>query len=159
MKKIIVLTFTFLLCFGCSPKIPTTREVITHLFDFRKYSEAGFFISRTPYIGLFDPIGEMVVYVIPARNIEAEINEFEIGVLFGQPRTGQESITVLAIENITREELLYIFVNEAKALGADGIVDILIGNETRIIRTVPGTIWRRETVVFYILSGFAIKRK
>ena len=155
MKNIIVLAL-FSLCFlGCSQK-PTKREVITYVFDFREHTKSGFFISPTPYIGLFDPVGEINIRVYPAKTVRNDVSEYEVGVLFGKSRTGTESNTTYITEKITPDELLNILVDEAKALGADGIVNVSIRDETAT-RASGGKVITE--FLYYKLSGFAIKRK
>jgi uncharacterized protein YbjQ (UPF0145 family) len=144
MKKIIVFILVSIFVFGCAPK-PTKRVVKTYVFDFREYSNSGFFISSTPYIGMFDPIGEIVIHVYPAKDVTT-IN----------PERFEGDNTVVVEETISPNELLDILVKEAKVLGADGIVNMSISDETHNYvhnGNVKTIFWR------YRLSGFAIKRK
>ena len=149
MKRVVFSTVIAVVSFfsACSPKL-TKRETYPYVFDFREYTQSGFFLSPSPYVGTFDPVGEIIIYVLPAKVKNTEIHDYEIGTLFGKPKAGSEFKTTIISEKISKDELLTILVEEAKSLGADGIVNLSISDGTRII----------EGKSYYILSGFAIKR-
>jgi len=128
---------------GCAPKlIPTDRKIYTSTFDFRKYTKDGFFISSTPYIGNFDPIGELQIHVNPAKKVES---------VKGTTTT----VKAYVEENINLEELLDFVVAEAKQMGADGLVNLSVERITEKL----GTASQSYTETTHILKGFAIKRK
>lgn len=163
MKNLIILSLSSFLCFGCSTKlIPTERKVYTYVFDFRDYNKEGFFISTTPYIGLYDPLGEINIHVYPAKEVVEKggvFTEIEIGVLFGKPQKQdvyEPKTEKLITEIISTDELLRIIVDEAKKLGADGLVNASIKDESYSY-FVDGNI--RTEFLYYKLSGLAIKRK
>ena len=127
---------------SCStPKLsPTQRVVVTTVLDFRQYNEEGFFVSSTPYVGLYDPVGQITVAILPAKSVKMVSVEPE--------KNRYSSVTVrteYVYENeiIATDELLEIIVSEAKKLGADGIVSVRLD----------------ETGSYHYLTGLAIKRK
>ena len=132
---------------SCAPKIlPTDRKVITRVLDFRKFNEEGFFISTTPYIGLYDPTGEIRLTIYPATSVEKG---------FASELASYTTI-FLKNEDITTYDLLKIIVDEAKKLGADGIVNTRIDEEMRDI--MKGKVKIGE-LAYFRLTALAIKRK
>jgi len=120
--------------------VPTQRVVDATVLDFRRYNEAGFFISSTPYVGLYDPLGQIEITVLPAKSVktvsvEPEKNRYSSATA----RTEY----VYENEEITTDELLDIIVGKAKELGANGIVSVR----------------RVERDSYYYISGLAILRK
>ena len=159
MKNIIALALLSAFFFGCSPtKLkPTKRVMLIDVFDFREYSESGFFISRGEYkFGVYDPVGEISIYVVPAKTLKEEVVEYEIGVLIGKNRIGYETKTKLVTEKISREELLKMLADKARELGADAIVNLLF---TEGSQRIAKGLWTSETDSYFTVSGFAIKRK
>jgi len=145
MKKLvlyIVVTSTLVVSISsCSPRLsPTERVVISTVLDFRKYNAEGFFISSTPYMGLYDPLGQIRIGIIPAKTVKVTTID--------PVRNRYSSATTTTTyeyenEEIVTDELLAIIVSEAKKLGADGVVNV--------------TISRSES--YHYLTGLAIKRR
>jgi hypothetical protein len=115
------------------------------MFDFREHAKNGFFISSTPYIGNFDPVGEITVHVIPAQNADKVTSAVD-----GMP------VIKYAEEEINYQELLDIIVDKAKSVEADALVNLNFSKE-KGQRITEGKTTYIATV--HILKGFAIKRR
>ena len=117
------------------------RIVSVGFADFRPYISSGFWISPDPYVGKFEPIGELSIRIIPAiqRSTEGD---------------GVYSSTVYFPETIDSAELLELAFKEGKERGANGIANYKTQIETRteVSRGISTT-----TVEAYIVSGFLIK--
>ena len=147
MKKLVFILLISIFLPSCAKKLyPVERKAVTAVIDFRKYNAEGFFISSTPYVGLYDPLGKINIAVFPAKKVK--------------PASVLSMYTdVYEKEVISYNELLEILVNEAKKLGADGLVNMSIDEENYkyISDTKNGTI--KTEFLYYSLNGLAIKRK
>ena len=169
MKKIFFLIISVFAITACSPKlISTDREIIVSYFDFREYTNEGFFISPNMYTGEHESIGELAISIFPAEKIVGEMaNDPEsrsgiadIGVFYNsKPKRELAKIKkvnkYLEKEKISDNELLKIIVDEAKKNGADALVNFSSKN---IYKTVTVNKAQIEIFSHYELSGFAIKR-
>lgn len=139
MKKITIALMAAVALCGCSVQqaaMETKRITIVNFLDFQKYEEEGFFISSTPYVGEYKNIGEVEVGIIPAKGnykIPSELNPEWYRIEYKE-------------EDIDSNEALAIIVKEAKAKGADALVNL------RMTKEYGGRIK-------YTMSGLCIKRK
>lgn len=106
------------------------------LLDFRGYAESGFLVSPYAYTTDYEAIGELEVYVLPANIKTAD------------PKS-DFNIKIYTQEDITRQELADIAVEEAKKTGADALVNFKI-------QKIPVP---NSSEHFFSLTGFCIKRK
>lgn len=119
MKKIIVMFVAIMALVGCAaPQVIQQSEerVVVHFMDFEKYEKEGFFISSTPYMMEYRNIGEITIVITPQTGnfkVPSELNPnwYTIETKF---------------ETIDYGEVLDIAVNEAKAKGADALVNLRI---------------------------------
>lgn len=119
MKRIIVLFIVTIALVGCgAPQAIQQSEerVVVHFMDFEKYEKEGFFISSTPYMMEYRNIGEITIVITPQTGnfkVPSELNPnwYTIETKF---------------ETIDYGEVLDIAVNEAKAKGADALVNLRI---------------------------------
>jgi uncharacterized protein YbjQ (UPF0145 family) len=123
MKRIVFITIACILLASCAPKLyPTDRTVHVGVIDLRKYTDDNFFISFTPYVGEFDPIGFLSVEIVPAQKItDAVVTEVEYGFA-----PMEKTVKVLAEEEISYQELLDMLVGESKKLEANAVVNIKV---------------------------------
>lgn len=139
MKKIIVMFVAIMALVGCAaPQVIQQNEerVVVYFWDFEKYEQEGFFISTTPYMMEYRNIGELTVVITPqsgSYKVPSELNPNWYTI-----ETKQETINY--------EEMLDIAVKEAKAKGADALVNL----------RVEHTYSDRER---YKITGLCIKRK
>ncbi|MGQ8336153.1 hypothetical protein ACUNWD_06340 [Sunxiuqinia sp. A32] len=149
MKKIFYVIILSLLV-GCAV-MPRPREVLHFNYDFREYSEQGFFISPNPYIGEYKPLGLIKIEVFPGQVKELN-NESENKL--DTPYISKNS-TFYVDEEIRTDELLDILVKQAKNMGANGIVNFK-AYEDFIVSFHKGVKYSRFEK--YRLEGFAIFR-
>lgn len=136
MKKLIIIATAISILTSCvGPKL-TSRVVTSSLLDFRGYAESGFLVSPYAYTTDYEAIGELEVYVLPANIKTAD------------PKS-DFNIKIYTQEDITRQELADIAVEEAKKTGADALVNFKIQKIP-----VPNSYEH-----FFSLTGFCIKRK
>jgi len=154
MKKVVIIIVLATLVSSCAPKLyPSKREVITVVLDYRKYNDDGFFISSTPFIGAYEPLGDIKIVVFPGKYfVYKDVNiqkntQGDVDLPFRK---------TLEVEKIQFDELLEIMVNEAKKLGADGLANMTIREESHTY-TVDNVV--KTEILYYNLSGLAIKRK
>lgn len=139
MKKNIVTFIAAIALAGCgAPQVIQQNEerVVVHFLDFEKYEKEGFFVSTTPYMMEYQNIGEVTIVITPQKGnfkVPSELNPnwYTIETKF---------------ETINYEEVLDIAVKEAKAKGADALVNL----------RVEHTYSDRER---YKITGLCIKRK
>lgn len=136
MKKILLLTITAIMLTSCGGPKLTSRVVTSSLLDFRIYAEQGFLVSPYAYTSDYEAIGELDVYVFPA-NIKTADPQSDF------------NIKIYTQEDISRQELADIAVEEAKKTGADALVNFKI-----LKLPVPNS-----SEHFFSLTGFCIKRK
>lgn len=140
MKKILLFIIAAAMLISCGGPKLTSRVVTSSLLDFRGYAERGFLVSPYAYTSDYEAIGELEVYVLPA-NIKKEIKPFDFS----------NTVEVRIVpEDIPDQELADIAVEEAKKTGADALVDFEI-------KQFPVSPDSRD--IYYIVSGFCIKRK
>ncbi len=140
MKKILLFIIATAMLVSCGGPKLTSRVVASSLLDFRGYAERGFLVSPYAYTSEYEAIGELEVYVLPA-NVKKEIKPFDFS----------NTVEVRIVpEDITRQELADIAVEEAKKTGADALVNF-------DIKQLPASLDSRD--IYYIVSGFCIKRK
>jgi len=152
MNKFLLLSIVVLLS-SCS----TLYRESTYVLDFTKYSKEGFFIS---------PISDGVKYE-PISNLTME---FEPGNLKGHVRSELERKNKNKSDDLfnvvvynetggngsksyfhpTMEYMLDKFVEEAKSQGATGILNF---------KAIKHIDLRKGTLLYYDLSGFAVKIK
>lgn len=136
MKKLIIIATAISILTSCvGPKL-TSRVVTSSLLDFRGYAESGFLVSPYAYTTDYEAIGELEVYVLPANIKTAD------------PKS-DFNIKIYTQEDITRQELADIAVEEAKKTGADALVNFKI-------QKIPVP---NSSEHFFSLTGFCIKRK
>jgi hypothetical protein len=166
MKKLVIIAIAIVILFSsCAPKLMSVeRRVYPYVMDLRQYSQEGFFVSPTDYIGLFEPIADITMEVFPSEKDEIvkvyitwkgdiPYSE-ELERKYGKPQEIKKRIK----ERISSEELLKIIVDYAKNMGADALVNVKIHRETYTY-TTPA-MGRPETeILWYECHGFAIKRK
>lgn len=116
MKKFTFILTVILMLAGC--RTSTFFTVDTYLFDLRKYAEKGFYMSFTGINQNYMPLGEITVVCQDGYDINTvrlKGNEgYEYGVLT------KESKKIECKESLVLEQLY----NNAKAIGADGIINI-----------------------------------
>lgn len=157
MKKVIyIIPIFLLLCVSCTPKlIPSKRIVNTFYFDYSDYSKEGFLISPDNYVGEFESCGELLVTVIPAKQLTKTTPN---STLNSNLYEYAQNMPVLVNEQLTSKDLLKIIVDKAKERGGNALVNF---------KCIPTTnsyydpVLKRFITDFshYELSGFVIKRK
>lgn len=117
------------------------RTVSIGFADFRPYISSGFWVSPDPYMGKFEPIGELSIRVKPAIRQSTEGD-------------GVYSSTVYVPEIIDPAELLELAYKEGKERGANGIVNYKTQVETRteVSHGISTT-----TIEAYLVTGLLIK--
>lgn len=99
MKRITLLLIVALSLASCGvSQHYFTRQTSISFLDFRPYSSAGFFFSADPYPGAYEPVGQMLIEIIPAKGPQGT-------------------------EMPSPDELLEIAYNEAKTKGANGVAN------------------------------------
>ena len=88
----------------------------------------------------YEAIGELEIYVLPAK-IEKEIKPFEYS---------NAVEYIITQEDISDQELADIAVEKARETGANALVNFKIGK-------FP--VSHNSSDIFYIVTGFCIKRK
>lgn len=119
MRKITLIAFVALILAGCQTSTFFTTE--TYLFDFRTYAEKGFYMSTAGINQQYMPLGEITVDCQNGYNPETlKMKETPDGRAYGVIKKNSEKI------NCTPEFVLELLYNEAKALGANGVIHIEI---------------------------------
>jgi hypothetical protein len=154
MKKLILIIPIFLILFNsCSPKmIPRQRIVSEYYFDYSNYAKEGFMISPDPYIGGYEPCGEIQITVYPAKIIKKGKD------IYNPSSNSYESKEYLTEESISAQELLNMIVKKSIEKGANALSNfkcILVKNSYYDKYTGRSI----DYFSHYELSGFAIKRK
>lgn len=145
MKKLAIVLAAIFFLAGCAVTKPQERRVYTSFADYRAYSSDGFLISPSPYTYNFESVGELEISVYPAKVVQ-EVKYSETYI-----------VNDIRNEAIDYNELVAIAVKEAKAKGADAIVNFAINVEytysyNKYGYTTAGNISK------YIIKGFCIKR-
>ena len=137
MKKILLFIIAAAMLVSCGGPKLTSRVVTSSLLDFRGYAEQGFLVSPYVYTSDYEAIGELNIYVRPA-NVKVPDPQSDF------------NIKVIIQEDISNQELADIAVEEAKKTGADALVNF-------DIKQLPVSLDSRD--IYYIISGFCIKRR
>lgn len=145
MKRIAIIIAAIAVLAGCAVVKPMPQTTAVVFSDYRPYAEEGFLISPNPYTYDFESVGEIYIVTIPAI-VEKKAPRYP----------GSNNVTLtLAYDEIDRSELVATAVKEAKAKGADAIVNFSIRRE--LIQEgegIAGIIGYK-----YITEGYCIKRK
>ena len=140
MKKLVFIALIALL-FSCTTTKFVSKNV--YLFDFRPYTEKGFLMSTTNIGSNYTSIGEISVqcesgYIYNEKAINRDETESTgVKVMTLNKKTPKRQWTV--------DEVLAELYNEAKAVGANGVINIKV--ETK----------RNEGFTDYSISGLAVK--
>lgn len=128
MKKFVISIVVAIAACGCGAlRQVHDRYVDTYFLDFRPYTEAGFFISPNPYTGVYSPVGDLLVKVVPAvypkdkksMIVNTKGGSYDDGIYSRPAESDYDTKTIT--EEISPSELLDIAVGEALKLGANGI--------------------------------------
>jgi uncharacterized protein YbjQ (UPF0145 family) len=147
MKTIIIFSSIFLMfsLLSCSTTSNTSKQVITYVYDFRKYTDEGFLFTTEKYLGDYESIGLISVEIIP------ELRRREGYFAPGQTYAGSSNSFWYYIP-ISPQEVLDSLYSKAKGMGADAVINLDVDYVDVIVSgniSVPAT----------QASGFAIKRK
>ena len=148
MRKLAILLSFAAILSSCSTIKPIPRIVSTSFADYRGYTQEGFLISPNPYTSDFESVGEINIIVTPA--IKRSNSTHADGIYY----TNSSSYDY---EQIPYDELVEIAVKEAKAKGADALVNFSIARET--VSQVDRFHGRYIVGYAYNISGYCIKRK
>ena len=149
-RLLLALPVTLLLtgCFtGLSvlPSIP--REEVLSTVDFTRYSEEGFLVSAESLVDPYEPIGILKYTTIPSAEYRQRVRV--------QTADGYtKEVHKWVIETIDYQEQLDRMVAEAKALGADAIIDVKIYPTQRLYSGIKNPV----NLEGYEISGYAVKR-
>ena len=146
MKKLFIL---LLVLSSCAIQKQAERTVSVNFYDFRKYTEIGFFLSPDPYVGEFKPVGMIDIDIFPGIEKKTVI---EYNSIIGD----DTKMVRYATEEISGEECLKIIVDKAKKMGANGVSNFKA--ITHYNTTIVGNATIRK-VEKYEVSGFAINIK
>lgn len=130
---------------SCSSVTSTQKEVITYVYDFRKYTDEGFLFTTEKYLGDYESIGLISIEIIP------ELRRKDGYFAPGQTYAGSSSGFWNYIP-IRPQEVLDSLYLKAKQMGADAVINLDVEYADVIVSgniSVPST----------RASGFAIKRK
>lgn len=148
MKKLAILLSFATILPSCSTIRPIPRIINTSFADYRSYTQEGFLISPNPYTAEFESLGEINIAVTPAITRDG---------------TSANTDSIYSIikpceyEHIPYDELVAIAVKEAKARGADALVNFSI---TREVISKADRMYGGYIVGYaYNISGYCIKRK
>jgi hypothetical protein len=144
MKKLFIAMVAIMTFIGCSTMKETQRTILSSFSDYRQYAAEGFLISPNAYTYNFESVGEIDIVVEPAM----------VKVLVESIYTNYET---LVCETISYDELVKMAVDEAKAKGADALVNFSITKE-RVPQTNAMNGGYTPDHVYYV-KGFCIKRK
>ena len=148
MKRIIVLFSFMLLLSSCSNSYNIERFTEVFGFNFTKYSNEGFLITPEGYNEEYESLGLIQLRLYPAvkRSLPAGDYDNYVKVSIGG--------NAHYIERITADMLLDSLYTEAKALGADAIINFkhTVLDETPLTKNYP------KGIQVNSVSGLAIKR-
>lgn len=139
MKKALVILASLMLITSCATIKPAQRIVTTGFIDYQEFSKEEFMLSPDPYIGEFEPIGELKINIVPALKSSQ---------VWGQSAK-------ITRELVTYQEMAQIAVSKAKGIGADALVNFEIKIEPRY----PTRKDKNWCNIQYFVSGFCIDRK
>ena len=117
------------------------RKMTVGVMDYRPFMEDGFFISPDSYYGQFNPVCKLDLTVEP-KTTKVE-NRKKIS----------DPIYIVEPEDVM--EIIRAFVDMAKSLGANGVVnfkvtEVVYNESTSILFDVP--------ISRYVVEGFCIER-
>lgn len=144
MKRICILLLALISLSSCAalltPYEPQQKQTLATFLDFRPYTSEGFFISPDSYTGEHEPLGQLIVEILPEQKeiTESKRSKYDDvqyinGILYGY-------------ERISFSEVLEQAVLRAISMGADGIADL------KITKVTNGYFVRYEA------TGLCIKR-
>lgn len=142
MKRLLLAIAVAVLAASCSTMNPTKRVVLTSFSDYRPYAEAGFLISPSSYTYAFESVGEIDIFITPAKVVVDKPSMYNGAVM-----------KVLDYEEIEYAEMVEMAVNQAKEKGADALVNFSISKGRT--EAQPGI----PSQPYYHIKGFCIKRK
>jgi len=144
MKKLFIAIIAVTSLVGCSAMKETQRTVLSSFSDYRQYAAEGFLISPSPYTYNFESVGEIDIVVEPAMVKELVKGQYS-------------NYETLVYETIPYDELVKMAVDEAKAKGADALVNFSITKEkiSQVNKMYGGYTYSH----IYYVKGFCIKRK
>jgi hypothetical protein len=150
MKKYLILFLALVLISSCATVKPAQRIVDETFLDYRPFTKDGFLLSPNPYPSEYEAVGEILIKVVPAMKGQytSSMSDYDTAM---QP----QGKYVVAMENITYQELAGIAVAHAKRLGADALVNFRISKLDRH----PYRKWKNWATSEYVISGFCIERK
>ena len=109
MRKLAAIILAASVLAGCGATVRQfPRQTSVSLLDFRPFTEAGFFFSADPYQGTYEPIGQMLIEIIPAKGPGG----------FEDPDSG---------------ELLELAYKEATERGANGVASLSMSTEETFV--------------------------
>lgn len=132
---------------ACGFPKETERVTLFSVTDFTPYTQKGFLITPEQYLGDYESIGLIKVYVWPA------VKKYERGMNLADENwekrgSGEE---VWLIERIDMKTIIDEAYKKASAMGADGIVRFNVTSSVD---------WSSPlSMPYYEVGGFAIKRK
>lgn len=144
MKKLFIAIIAVASLIGCSVMKETQRTVFSSFSDYRQYAAEGFLISPSPYTYNFESVGEIDIVIEPAMVKELVKRQYS-------------NYETLVYETIPYDELVKMAVDEAKAKGADALVNFSITKEkiSQVNKMYGGYTYSH----IYYVKGFCIKRK
>lgn len=147
MKKFFIAIIAVATFTSCSAMKETQRTILSSFSDYRQYATEGFLISPNPYTYNFESVGEIDIIVEPAQIIKETPSPYTVGL----------PTKTLIYETISYDELVKMAVDEAKAKGADALVNFSITKEkiSHVNKIYGGYTYSH----IYYVKGFCIKRK
>lgn len=161
-KRLLVLPIILMLGLSaCSPKVvPAVRKTSVSFFDFSKYANEGFMISPNQYIGEFEPCGDLYLKIIPGEVLKTNSRKSNYSpstdLIYQSSKEASVDPAQLVKETIGADELLKEAVKQAKMRGANALVNFKC---VEVYNHTIGQYITISTLLYYEVSGFAIKRK
>ncbi len=141
MRKLLLLAMICIIS-SCALK-PVARVTLTQVYDFRKYTKDGFFISPNAFLGKYEPIGMVHITIYPASQKKVNLTV----------DTNDKTVYMVR-EDVTSDEMILIIKNKANELGANGLSNFEIKYIYKTLRSGKELI---EVFDRYEINGFAIK--
>ena len=123
------------------PTYEKERNAKVDIMDYRPFMEEGFFISPDSYNGAYNPICRLVLKVEP-KTTKVE----------NRKKTSDPIYTVEPEEPLA---IIRTFVDMAKEMGANGVVDFVI---TEVVYSESTSILFDVPISRYVVEGFCIER-
>lgn len=151
--RYVILPLLLLLVVGCQQTrqqvVPGTSGTIA--FDFRPYLEDDFLFTPQDYDGEYEPVGMITLSVFPrAENLNAPAGQKRITPQNGYVQNGY------MVEHVETDTLVARAYRQAKAMGADAIMNFDVAPTTRTVQTGTAS---SITLTGFEVNGFAIDRK